>query len=92
MKVIVAYDITSPRRIARASKIILDYGERVLKSVYEVHVSAVRLRELKRRLALIIEPETDGVKFYCLCKSCDSSCTCFGHGQKAVIDEDVVII
>ncbi len=92
MKVIVAYDITSPRRITRAAKVILDYGQRVLKSVYEVHVSPKRLRELKNRLAHVIDPETDGVKFYRLCKSCDASCTCFGQGQKAVMDETVIII
>lgn len=92
MRVLVAYDICDPKRISRVAKIILDYGERVLKSVYEVHVSKRSLQELMRRIAREIEPSEDGVKFYLLCGRCQDKIEMFGIGQTMVAEETVVIV
>ena len=92
MRVIVAYDITEPRRIKQVADIILDYGERVLKSVYEVHVSKAKLAELQRRVKQQIDPNTDAVKFYLLCGRCCDNIEMFGLGKKLVIEERLLII
>lgn len=67
---LVLYDITDNRRLARAASIVLDYGVRVQKSVYEVRLTPQTLRMLRRRLAAVIDPEEDGVKIFPLCESC----------------------
>ena len=67
---LVLYDIADRKRLARAAAIVLDYGIRVQKSVYEVRLTQQSLAALRRRLADVIEPEEDGVKIVPLCESC----------------------
>ena len=67
---LVLYDIADAKRLARAAAIVLDYGIRVQKSVYEVRLTRHALTALQRRLARVIKPEVDGVKIVPLCESC----------------------
>jgi len=67
---LVLYDIADNRRLARAASIVLDYGVRVQKSVYEVRLTPHALAVLRRRLADVIEPQQDGVKIFPLCEAC----------------------
>lgn len=67
---LVLYDIADNKRLARAAAIVLDYGIRIQRSVYEVRVSPSGLVLLKQRLAAVIDPEKDGVKIFPLCESC----------------------
>ena len=67
---LVLYDIADNRRLARAAAIVLDYGVRIQRSVYEVRVSPRTLALLKQRLAAIIDPGKDGIKIFPLCESC----------------------
>lgn len=67
---LVLYDIADNKRLARAAAIVLDYGVRVQKSVYEARLTPQTLAILRRRLADVIEPEEDGVKIFPLCESC----------------------
>lgn len=67
---LVLYDIADNRRLARAASIVLDYGVRVQRSVYEVCLTPHTLQMLRRRLAAVIDPEEDGVKIFPLCESC----------------------
>jgi CRISPR-associated protein Cas2 len=54
MNMIVAYDITDGKRLNRVAKVMLDYGVRVQKSIFEVEVSQKVFRELKKRIEDII--------------------------------------
>lgn len=67
---LVVYDIADGKRLARAAAIVLDYGVRVQRSVYEVSLSPRTLASLQRRLAAVIEPAKDGVKIFPLCGAC----------------------
>lgn len=67
---LVLYDITDNKRLARAASIVLDYGVRVQKSVYEARLNQQSLAALRRRLADVIDPKEDGVKIFPLCESC----------------------
>lgn len=67
---LVLYDIADNRRLARAASIVLDYGVRVQRSVYEVYLTQHTLQVLQCRLAAVIDPEEDGVKIFPLCESC----------------------
>ena len=67
---LVLYDIADNRRLARAASIVLDYGIRLQKSVYEVRLNDRTLAMLRHRLTNVIAPEEDGVKIFPLCESC----------------------
>lgn len=67
---LVLYDIANARRLARAATIVLDYGIRLQKSVYEVRLSPQSLVTLQHRLSRVINTNEDGVKIIPLCASC----------------------
>lgn len=70
MDLLIAYDIAHPRRLQRVAKIMLDYGTRVQKSVFEVSVSERAFRELRRRIEKVLDESEDGVKYFPLCGRC----------------------
>jgi len=91
MNMIVAYDITSPRRITKVAKILKDYGVRVQKSIFEVAVNTVLFKEMKRRIEEVIVPETDGVKYFPVCEKCAGTVEIIGQGQYTDPDEEYYI-
>lgn len=71
MFVLVTYDVSTTsregrRRLARAAKACLDYGQRVQNSVFECQVDPAQFASLKARLIDIIEPAEDSLRFYFL--------------------------
>ncbi len=71
MMVVVAYDVATKdpegqRRLARAAKTCLDYGQRVQNSVFECLVTPDQWVILKGTLIDLIDPETDSLRFYYL--------------------------
>lgn len=81
MNMIVAYDITEVKRLNKIAKIMLDYGVRVQKSIFEIDVTPRAFRELKERVEKIIVKELDGVKYYPLCEKCAGTVEIIGQGQ-----------
>ncbi|HQP25566.1 MAG TPA: CRISPR-associated endonuclease Cas2 [Smithellaceae bacterium] len=81
MNMIVAYDITDEKRLNRVAKVMLDYGVRVQKSIFEVEVTPKAFRELKNRVEEIIVAEADGVKYFPLCVKCAGTVEVIGQGQ-----------
>ena len=77
---LVLYDIADTRRLARAASIVLDYGVRVQKSVYEVRLNPSTLALLQRRLGEVIDADLDSVKIFPLCGSCAALRKSFGAG------------
>lgn len=67
---LVLYDIRDAKRLARAASIVLDYGVRIQRSVYEVRLSPHSLTILQRRLNGVIDHGEDGVKIFPICASC----------------------
>ena len=91
MNMIVAYDIASPKRIARIAKIIKDYGVRVQKSIFEVTVSDFLFAEMKERIEEVIVPDNDGVKYYPVCEKCAGTVEIVGQGHYTDPDEEYYI-
>ncbi len=81
MNMIIAYDISNEKRLIRVAKVLLDYGIRVQKSIFEVDVSRTVFRELKNRVEKIIVAEEDGVKYFPLCEKCAGTVEIIGLGQ-----------
>lgn len=86
MNMIVAYDIADPRRLSRVAKIMLDYGVRVQKSIFEVELNPGAYLEMKRRVEDVIVREADGVKYFPLCRRCAAFVEIIGKGQQVEAD------
>ena len=69
MMVLVTYDVnvTEPggaRRLRRVARTCQNYGQRVQNSVFEIEVDPAQLVALKSKLAAIIMPELDSLRYY----------------------------
>lgn len=66
---IIAYDVTDDANRTRLSKLLLDYGERVQKSVFEADLDAEDVKEILKRAANYLAQD-DSLRFYPQCKTC----------------------
>lgn len=66
MFTVVSYDIVEDRRRTRVMKLLKGYGIRVQYSVFECGLTDRQLVALQARLAELINPHTDSVRFYVL--------------------------
>ena len=80
MNMIVAYDIADPQRLAKVAKIMLDYGSRVQKSIFEVSARWGAFEEMKCRVEDVIVKDEDGVKYFPLCEKCAGTVEIIGQG------------
>lgn len=69
MYVLVTYDVSTTtvegrRRLRRAARTCLDYGQRVQQSVFEMKVDPAQWTECRHRLLEIIDPTEDSIRFY----------------------------
>jgi CRISPR-associated protein Cas2 len=78
---IVAYDIADPKRLTRIAKIMLDYGTRVQKSIFEVTLTKPTFWEMKERVEKVLVAEEDGVKYFTLCQKCSGTLEILGQGE-----------
>ena len=74
MMVLITYDVatSSPeggKRLRRAAKACLDFGQRVQHSVFECQVDPAQWQTLKHRLETIIDPDRDSLRYYYLGKN-----------------------
>jgi len=92
MYVVVAYDVVSDRRRAKLAKRLIDYLPRVQKSVFEGEIPDERFRSLEQVLQDGIDPATDSVRIYHLCKRCWSSVLEIGRGTMPTgAEEDEIV-
>ena len=56
-------------------------GDGVKFSVFECHIGSDILLELKGRLAKVIEPAEDNVRYYVLCDACVKKVEIQGKGE-----------
>lgn len=80
---LVCFDISDDRLRRRVAKVLLEYGDRVQKSVFEVVIQSAEtyqalLDDLQQLIAVtdVDEEEDDdedvNIRFYRLCKTCQS--------------------
>ena len=65
----IAYDITDDANRTRLSKLLLDYGERVQKSVFEADLDAEEVKEILKRAVNYLSG-SDSLRLYPQCKTC----------------------
>ena len=69
MLVVITYDVNTEtpagqKRLRQVAKQCQNYGQRVQNSVFECLIDAAQYQMLKHRLAEIIDPDTDSLRFY----------------------------
>lgn len=64
MLILIAYDITKPRRLARVAKICEDYGVRVQYSIFECHLEDDQFQDFWNLLLREIDEEDDRLVAY----------------------------
>lgn len=74
MMVLVSYDVSTrdsagERRLRQIAKACRDFGQRVQYSVFEIELDPAQWALLKHRLAEIIDPSCDSLRFYHLGKN-----------------------
>ncbi|MFP4041028.1 MAG: CRISPR-associated endonuclease Cas2 [Desulfosudaceae bacterium] len=92
MRMIVAYDISDPKRLQRVAKVMKDFGVRVQKSIFEVSLSSSAFRQMKARLEEEIQWESDGVKYFPLCERCESRLEIIGQGIFVDPDQEFYVL
>jgi CRISPR-associated protein Cas2 len=89
--VIATYDIHDSRRLGRVAKISRDFGERVLKSVFECNLTQPQFDRLKARIDETIDHMEDSVRFYFVCEKCLRQVDKVGSGSPFFIEGEVSI-
>jgi len=81
MNLIICYDVCATKRRNKLAALLESYGLRANYSVFELDVSERIYAELKQRIARIIEPKTDKVLLYRLCKTCIAKSESLGEAE-----------
>ena len=88
MRTVIAFDVSDDRKRYRVVKILEDCAVRVQKSVFEVaNLPTAAYLRLRSKLEGEIEPTTDALRYYRLCKGCGERIVATGVGPRKV-DED----
>jgi CRISPR-associated protein Cas2 len=90
MLVVVCYDICHDRRRYRLQQLLRGYGHRVQKSVFECHLNARQVTELRQRARTLIKAQEDRVSYYLLCASCQT--LCHADGCAAISEERLTLV
>ena len=91
-RIIASYDISNPLRLNRVAKVMKDYGERALKSVFECTLDEERYKEMKREVEILMEREEDSVRYYFICGKCMNLIEYIGKGELFKEDDDFTIV
>lgn len=70
MFVVISYDISEDRRRTKIHSILKSYGQWMQYSVFECDLTPTQYAKLRNRLAKLIQPEKDSIRFYFLCRCC----------------------
>ena len=73
MRTVVAFDVSDDRARAKVAKCLLEYGQRVQKSVFECpDLTEAQYFRMRSRLEGLIDSEPDSLRYYRLCEACVS--------------------
>src|SRR5262245_13072527 len=95
MLVVVSYDVSTQdaagrRRLRKAAKECLNFGQRVQNSVFECLLDPDKWAELRHRLLRLHDPEEDSLRFYFLGANWRGRVE--HHGAKSIRDPEGTLI
>lgn len=77
----IAYDVADDNRRAKVARLLYGVANRVQKSVFEGYLDEATFERVVRKLANLLDPQTDSVRLYRLCKTCRNQITVLGRGR-----------
>ncbi len=87
----VVYDISNDRRRTKLHEALLDFGTPVQYSVFECWLTPDALQQMQARVAKIIRPQVDHVRYYFLCAMCAAKVQSTRAGEITTIKEVLVV-
>lgn len=81
MFVVVSYDVVSDKRRNRISKLMLNYGKRVQRSVFECNLNPDQLKRMVRQITGVYQEKEDTIRVYSLCEGCVPRAQTLGVGE-----------
>lgn len=81
MFVVVSYDISEDKRRTKIHKMLKSYGQWMQYSVFECDITKTDYAKMRSRLAKVIKPEEDSIRFYFLCACCQGKVERIGGEQ-----------
>lgn len=91
MFVVVSYDVISDRRRNKISKLMLDFGTRVQRSVFECNLKPEQVEKMTRRLLEVYDEKEDTIRVYTLCEGCVPRARAYGVGV-LTRDQEVYVV
>lgn len=89
---LISYDITDNRRRSQIAKYLLDFGQRVQYSVFEVSENEETLENIFVHLQTIIDPKADSLRMYRICRSCRQETAFAGKERRYELDDSYFIV
>ncbi|MCM1322147.1 MAG: CRISPR-associated endonuclease Cas2 [Bacteroides sp.] len=77
----ISYDISNPKRLNKAAKILENFGIRIQFSFFECEMEKMQLEEIKSALLEVINKKEDSLRIYPLCQDCASKSMALGNGD-----------
>ncbi len=89
---LISYDISDNRRRNKVAKYLLDYGQRVQYSVFEVSEKREIIEVMFSHLQTLIAPEEDSIRMYIICRACRDEIITIGRGRDYELDDPYFIV
>ncbi|MEO1783461.1 CRISPR-associated endonuclease Cas2 [Thermodesulfobium sp. 4217-1] len=84
---VISYDVVDNKKRYKIAKLLEGKGTRVQKSVFECYLTEKELIRLNKEIMKRINPDTDSVRIYLLCKRCKSAISVLGNGVPQELSE-----
>jgi CRISPR-associated protein Cas2 len=89
--IVVSYDKKDEKRLTKIGKVMKNYGERVLLSVWECNLTYGQFEYMRNQVESIIDHMEDSVRYYFLCDKCIKKVQFSGLGAKFLQEQELVI-
>jgi CRISPR-associated protein Cas2 len=83
---VIAYDVTDDGKRTKLASLLLGYGERVQKSVFEADLEATEVQEILKLAANYISG-TDSLRMYPQCRTCAGRISSLGASSISLQDD-----
>ena len=87
---VIVYDVANDSKRNKIASMLLDYGDRVQKSVFEAELDIKDVREILANAVKYME-DGDSLRIYPICRSCRASIKAIGRSSNATIPNVAII-
>lgn len=96
MYILVTYDVQTEtpagqRRLRQVARLCMNYGQRVQNSVFECVLTEVQLAELKHKLEVVMDLESDSIRIYYLNRSEHRRIVTIGKNNSVDVERSLII-